>query len=226
MNLTLLVSDVAGTLVSDDGVVMAAFESALRETEPTEFEVHRDRWLTTALETMGKSKREVFLQILGTEELSSLATALFESAYLENLDRVKPLPGVSEFLEDCQNAGIPVFLTTGFSRSTLDAVLSHLGWWDLISGSVTPDEAGAGRPSPAMILAAVRQAAVKDHSGVAVVGDTESDIQAGKAAGVGLVAGVLTGAHDRETLERARADVVLDSVIHLRPRLGLSPSKA
>lgn len=225
MTLSLLVSDVAGTLVTDEGVVLAAFETALRETAPSEFETHRGRWLETALATMGQSKKEVFLQILGTEDLSSRATSRFENAYLENLDRVTPLPGVRQLLEDCRTAGIPVFLTTGFSRSTLNAVLSHLGWWDLISGSVTPEEAGAGRPSPAMILEAMRQAGVTDHSGIAVVGDTESDIRAGISASVGLVVGVLTGAHEREVLERAKADEVLDSVIELRPHLGLNPSR-
>ena len=45
-----------------------------------------------------------------------------------------------------------------------------------------------------------------------VVGDTVSDIRSGRNAGVGLVVGVTTGAHTREQLEAAGADVVLESV--------------
>ena len=53
---------------------------------------------------------------------------------------------------------------------------------------------------------------------VAVVGDTSYDMLSGVRAGAGLVAGVLTGAHDAQALRSAGATHVLDSVAEL-PRL-------
>ncbi|MGZ6969654.1 MAG: HAD hydrolase-like protein, partial [Acidimicrobiia bacterium] len=50
---------------------------------------------------------------------------------------------------------------------------------------------------------------------VAVAGDTISDLEAGMAAGASVVAGVLTGAHDRAQLESAPHTHVLGSVAEL-----------
>lgn len=224
MRCELLVSDVAGTVVSDDGVVLTAFESALHQTDPEGFALHRESWMTIAQLTMGQSKKEVFTRILGSESLASEATEAFEASYRANLDQVLPLPGVEKLLRDCSNSGVTVYLTTGFSRGTLDAVVEHCGWGTLISGTVTPEEAGAGRPSPAMIERAMSEAGVLAPEGVVVVGDTESDVKAGKAAQAGLVVGVLTGAHSRQTLEDAGADRVFPSIVSLRSILALSES--
>ena len=51
---------------------------------------------------------------------------------------------------------------------------------------------------------------------VAVAGDTVSDVESGRRAGTGFVAGVLTGAHDRPALSAAGADAVLSDVTALR----------
>jgi phosphoglycolate phosphatase len=50
----------------------------------------------------------------------------------------------------------------------------------------------------------------------AVIGDSPADLAMGRAAGAGLVIGVLTGAGDRRTLA-AGADLVLDSIAELLP---------
>ncbi|MGH2523255.1 MAG: HAD family hydrolase [Anaerolineales bacterium] len=52
-----------------------------------------------------------------------------------------------------------------------------------------------------------------------IVGDALADLQMGRAAGVGLVVGVLTGASSAELLEPL-ADKVLESVEDLVTLLG------
>jgi phosphoglycolate phosphatase len=56
---------------------------------------------------------------------------------------------------------------------------------------------------------------VDDVREVAVAGDTASDLWSGWRAGAGVVAGVLTGAHDRATLAEAPHTHLLDSVADL-----------
>jgi phosphoglycolate phosphatase len=50
----------------------------------------------------------------------------------------------------------------------------------------------------------------------AVIGDSPADLRMGRAAGAGVVVGVLTGVGDRRTLQPL-ADVVLDSIEELLP---------
>jgi phosphoglycolate phosphatase-like HAD superfamily hydrolase len=63
--------------------------------------------------------------------------------------------------------------------------------------------------------------AVDDMRQVAVVGDTPLDVMAGRRAGAGLVAGVLTGAGDRPALIAAGATHVVGSVGELPFLLGV-----
>ena len=121
----------------------------------------------------------------------------------------RALPGAAEAIAALRVAGIKVCLTTGFSAATRDAVLDAVGWRDTIDLALTPEESagGRGRPHPDMILTAVLRLGVTDVRAVAVAGDTANDLWAGWHAGASVVAGVLTGAHDRATLARRRTPI-------------------
>ena len=64
-----------------------------------------------------------------------------------------------------------------------------------------------------------------EHAGlepaaVAMVGDSAHDLDAGRAAGAGLLVGVLTGPATRADLQ-PMADVVLDDISHLPDYLNI-----
>ena len=58
-----------------------------------------------------------------------------------------------------------------------------------------------GRPAPYLILRAMEATGASSVHKVASVGDTTLDLQAGYNAGVRWNVGVLSGAHDRQSLE-------------------------
>jgi phosphoglycolate phosphatase len=204
--------DMAGTTVADDGLVLTAFQRALDDIGIRE-ETERERMTGYVVETMGESKITVFRALLGDEDRAQRGNAAFEIAYGDLVDAVKPLPGAIETFATLRELGIVVVLTTGFARSTQDAILTRLGWHDIVDATLCPgDVGGRGRPYPDMILTSVLRFGVPDVRAVAVAGDTTSDIAAGLAAGASIVAGVTTGAHDRDRLQRAGATHVLDGV--------------
>jgi len=208
--------DMAGTTVADDGLVLAAFAAALDALRVTD-EAERARMTRYVVDTMGESKITVFRALFpGEETAAQEGNAAFESAYSGKISLTRALPGAVETFQRLRADGVKVALTTGFSRSTVDALLEHLGWRDLVDLSLTPGEVGGrGRPHPDMILAAADRLGVADLAAVAVVGDTVSDIRSGLAAGASIVAGVLTGAHGRSALAEAGATRVLDHVAEL-----------
>jgi phosphonatase-like hydrolase len=212
----LLVSDVAGTIVSDDGVVMRAFEEAFKSVVPERWALESETFRAYAMETMGQSKGAVFMAMLNDQKLAQQANDEFDTVYREMLADVEPLPGVTEFFRDIRSEGTLVALNTGFTRETLDALLEKVGWSRLVDYSVTPAEAGSGRPSPDMIVKAMSLSGVTNPAEVIVVGDTVSDVESGRAAKAGLVVSVLTGAHSREVLEQAQPDAILESITEIR----------
>ncbi len=219
----LVVLDMAGTTVRDDGIVERAFERAASGTGVAE----RMPWpeaLDYVRRTMGQSKIDVFTHLAGGDTARAAeATAAFERAYAELIatEGVEPVEGARATLERLSAAGLSVVLTTGFAPVTRDAILDGLGWRPLVDAALSPVDVGRGRPAPDLVLAAVIGAQASSVASAVVVGDTTSDIATGRAAGAGLVVGVLTGAHDRAALAAAGADAVIDDVTALPALLGI-----
>lgn len=218
----LVVFDMAGTTVRDDGVVEQAFQRTAERTGVADRMPWEDA-LQHVRNTMGQSKIEVFLHLAdGDRPAAERATAAFEAAYDELIAEqgAEEIPGARETIEQLRDAGLKVALTTGFAPVTRDALIDALGWRDLVDVALSPVDAGRGRPHPDLVLTALLRTGASSVQAVAVAGDTASDVQSGRRAGAGFVAGVLTGAHDRATLSGAGADAVLASVVDLRDALA------
>ena len=177
--------------------------------------------MTDVRSSMGQSKIEVFRRILGDEQAARQANEAFEDHYAAAVraGHVAAMPGATDVFKACRDAGIRVCLATGFSPTTRDAIISELGWADLIDLALSPADAGRGRPLPDLPLTALLFLHGGAVSELAVAGDTASDVESGLRAGAGIVAGVLTGASSRADLEQAGAPLILDSIAGILPYL-------
>jgi phosphoglycolate phosphatase len=225
-SITIACLDMAGTTVADDGSVLAAFTAALDRFGPAPGTPAYAAAMQTVHATMGQSKIEVFRRILGDEVTAWQANGVFEERYADAVaaGQVRALPGAAETITRLSGAGVQVCLLTGFSPATRDAIIGMLGWQPLIDLALSPADAGRGRPWPDLPLTALLRLGGGAVSELAVVGDTPSDIESGRRAGAGLVAGVLTGRTTRDELEAAKAPHVLDSVADLLPLAGVGGS--
>ncbi len=216
--------DMAGTTIRDDGLVDQAFTVAVAGEGVAPGTAEYERMRAVVRKTQGQSKIEVFRLLLdGNEERARAANATFEEAYglLVDDGAVTPIPGAAEAIRALRVAGIKVALMTGFARSTQDAIIDAIGWRGLVDLSISPAEAGRGRPYPDLVLVSALRLGVDDVRRIAVVGDTPLDVIAGRRAGAGLVAGVLTGAGDRPALVSAGATHVIGSIGELPGLLGV-----
>jgi len=214
--------DMAGTTVRDDGSVLKAFAAAIA-TQNLPAAAYNQAMIDVK-SSMGQSKIEVFRRILGREEAAQQANEAFEDHYAAavRVGRVSAMPGATEVFKACRDAGVRVCLATGFSPATRDAIISELGWGDLIDLALSPVNAGSrgrGRPWPDLPLTALLLLHGGAVSELAVAGDTASDVESGLRAGAGVVAGVLTGAGSRAELEQAGAPLVLDTIADILPHV-------
>jgi len=218
MNVEMVAFDVAGTVLNDDGLVISAFKNAFEATQPDLWPTHGEQWTQYAIDTMGQSKIHVFTELLGDAEKAHRANVAFEESYISQVAEVGavPIAGAEDVFKYLRSKGVAIALTTGFSRSTLDTLLIELGWKDLIDISVTPGEAGRGRPHPDMLQKAATTLGITNPASVIVLGDTAADMQAAISFGAGQVIGVLTGAHDEHRLHDAGATFVINSVDDLK----------
>lgn len=202
MTLSLAVVDLAGTTVAENGLVERSLRTAVERvgaTLPPDF----GAWFRSV---RGAAKRDLCLTLTdGDQARADRAVAAFDAEMVTAVRRgeVTPLPGAEDALRRLRGLGLKVALTTGFSASLRQHLLDTLGWVSLADLALSPEDVGRGRPYPDLVLTAVLRLQVTSVREVATVGDTVNDLVAGHRSGAGVVAGVLTGAHDRAELEAA-----------------------
>ena len=213
----LAVLDMAGTTVRDDGLVTTAFLAALEHIGIDRDDPAVPGHLAFVQATMGQSKIVVFRGLLGDEARAQAATAAFEAAVSESVRNggIEPIAGAEDAFESMRSRGIAICLTTGFSAATQTLIVETLHWSELVDLTLAPGPDARGRPYPDLALTALMRLEVDDVRSLAVAGDTANDLVAGWRAGAGVVAGVLTGAHDRAALEAAPHTHILDSIADL-----------
>jgi len=214
----LAVCDMAGTTLAVTDAVPIALRRAFGEAgvDLTESSIEAVR---------GQSKREAIAGLLqqsnaagrGPADLVEQVFASFRRELVREYERgVSPVAGADHALRFLRAEGIRVVLTTGFDRDLALELIRKVGWTsDLVDGLVSADDVTRGRPDPAMILRAMELTAVTTPGRVLVIGDTRADLEAARAAGVGVAIGVLTGAHSREHLAGVRHTAILDGVADL-----------
>ncbi|MGW5521484.1 phosphonatase-like hydrolase [Gordonia sp. NPDC003950] len=214
----LIVFDMAGTTVQDDGLVVTSFLAADEHAGLSATDADRAEMLDYVAATMGQSKITVFRHLAkGNEEQAQAANKEFERTYAHLVAEGKssPMPGAEELFSRCREMGVKIALTTGFAESTQAAILDDLGWNAIADAVVCPTDTVRGRPHPDMALAAVIATRTSAVDAMMVVGDTSSDVTTGLRAGAGIVVGVTSGAHDEARLHSAGAHHVIDSVADL-----------
>jgi phosphonatase-like hydrolase len=208
--------DLAGTTVADGGTVETAFAEAIAALGIVSGTAAHDRAMARVRASRGGSKIEIFRSLFD-EPRAQAAHLAFERSYDQLVDRhgLQPVPGAERALERIRGAGVRVCLLTGFGRRTQARVLDALGWWDRVDLTLCPEDAGRGRPWPDLVLTAALRLGADDVRHIAVCGDTANDMLTGRRSGASIVAGVLTGAHDRDRLLAAGATHVLPSIAAL-----------
>ncbi|MFZ1754886.1 MAG: HAD family hydrolase [Caldilineaceae bacterium] len=107
-------------------------------------------------------------------------------------------------------AGIAVAVITSDERAPTLYTLEHFGLGEEVEFIIASDDPYPKKPAPEAIWAACAHYGVPVERAV-MVGDSLTDMRMGRAAGVGLCVGVLTGPASREELETL-AHVVLASI--------------
>ncbi len=149
-------------------------------------------------------------ELLGHRGLLPLVLAHFEDAA-----RYPPVAvgDLASLFRRLRQGGLRLGVATMDITAKAEALLDKLGLRSSLD-FVTGYDGGFGeKPEPGMVLGFCAATGLRPAE-VLVVGDTAADLMMGRAAGVGAVVAVLTGATPRHLLD-ALADHVLESVMQI-----------
>jgi phosphoglycolate phosphatase len=200
--------DLDGTLIDSHPGILASCLAALRALghEPDEtLDTRIRRSIGPPLEEV----MQILLQSYGDDRVGEAVTAYRqhygESGFLGSV----PYPGIGESLEEMKRSGLRIYLATSKRATFASRILDHLKfatYFDGIYGSVPGGELDHKPELLAHILS--KHDLSPSHS--LMVGDRRHDISGAHAVGMrGL--GVLWGYGNRDELETAGADQLVDS---------------
>ena len=208
-----VIFDLDGTLIDSIDIYFAIVENALQKLHMPA--VSRDQILAAA------ESEDFKWELVLPQEALNLKEKIIEDAwavineiapqmFADNLDLIH---GADHIVEDMASKGLKIGLVTSTQRRYLKIKMQPLensGVAALFDAIITSDDVEKRKPDPDPLIACAEQLDLQPVNCV-YVGDTATDIKAGKAACMRTV-GVLTGFDDYESLNRENPDAIIDSV--------------
>jgi phosphoglycolate phosphatase len=126
------------------------------------------------------------------------------------------LPGVRETLDTLRQNGIRLGLATNKQQRFIETVFDHFSLSSLFDVVIGGGPGIVKKPAPDMLIMAMQQLRAT-RSDTVMVGDSTSDVQAAKAAGVRSV--IVRGGYTSVPAEQLGADIVIDDMTGLTAAL-------
>jgi phosphoglycolate phosphatase len=218
----LLVFDLDGTLVDSAPDLRAALNEMLRERGRPPLTLGQVR------DMIGDGAPALVARALAASraEPGEAASALprFLQLYEADATRLtRPYPAVPETLASLRRCGYRTAICTNKPQHATFAVLEGLGLLPLFDEVAGGDRFPVKKPDPGHLLGLIGVVGARAEA-AAMIGDSENDAAAARAAGLPLV--LMRYGYARAELETLAADALLDDFADLPAaldRLGLGP---
>jgi len=214
--------DLDGTLIDSAQDLVASVRYALARVFPEREPPDAEDILAQVGKPLEVIVRELGYQV--DDEHVRHFVDTYRVRYAEHFDdHTKPYPGVEELLVGLKAAGVKLAVVTTKHQSQAEFTLAGSGlarYFDYVHGWL---EGREHKPHPEPVLSALSRLGVQPGAAV-MVGDSELDIEAAKAAGVATCA-VTYGFRPAWFLRAFRPDFLVSSATDILPIVVEEPSQ-
>jgi beta-phosphoglucomutase len=165
--------------------------------------------------TFGRRNPEIIRQVFGEDQSDKEVSRLGEEK--EEIYRaaarrgIQLLPGTRSLLESLGQAGFAQAIGSSAPRANLDIILRMTGIEKFFNVIISMEDTDRGKPDPQVFLRAAERLKI-DPARCVVIEDALAGVEAAHRAGMKSVAVRFVGHHSEESLRKAGADIVLDSL--------------
>jgi beta-phosphoglucomutase family hydrolase len=211
MEIEAVIFDLDGTLVDNNPYHLEAWKRYLKKIGR---ELSEEEYNTSF---NGRTNKDVVEYIHKRQMTNEEAAPYYlekEALYRELYQPfIAPVPGLLDFLQEIDNAGIPMAIATSGITVNIDFMFEHIPVKHFFKAVINSTHIRKGKPDPEIYLKAAE--ALDAHPDKCVVfEDAIVGIEAAKAAGMKVVA--LTTTHSADELHKA------DRIIHDYTEINLS----
>lgn len=198
--------DLDGTLIDTTEFILQAYEHTLVEQNFYDPQVR-----TKMKELFGQPLAECYKVLAPDGNVQELCT-IHDLWQQKNMHLALPFPTVVETVISLQNKGKKIATVTNRTKNSSESILTNTSLLSRMEILIGFEDVTNTKPHPEGIEKAMEFLKVQPEETV-MVGDTEFDILAGKAAGVTTV-GVTTGLHPQAMIA-AKPDFVINTMEQL-----------
>ena len=226
MPIAAVLFDKDGTLIDFDGTWGPAIHTVIHalakgedgairaQAEALHFSLEEKRFRATSPIIAGSSAHycEIWGKSIGRTDYATLRAEIDRLCASESLKSLTPIGRPREVFAALRAQGLRLGVATNDSEASASRHVDALGLSTYVEFIAGYDSGHGGKPEPGMVLAFARRLAVEPRQ-VAVVGDSQHDLDAARAAGA-LAIGVLSGPASREDLA-PHADHIVEDIAAL-----------
>ncbi|PWW00437.1 phosphoglycolate phosphatase [Hoeflea marina] len=158
----------------------------------------------------------------GSEVSAESLVPAFDRMFMDNARHAVALTDLPVLFGRLRRSGLKIGIASSDNEASIRSTIMALGAHSLVDFIAGYDSGHGVKPGAGMVNAFCRHTGCAAEM-IAVVGDNRHDLEMGRAAGAGLVIGVLTGTGTRESLA-GLADHVIGGISDLPGLLSQSES--
>lgn len=223
-NTKLIVCDMAGTIINENGIVYDSLYKSIKDTGY--FDINRDdinEWhgifKNKVIEYFVTNKASTSCPLQKDElfnKINNNFTEILHEAYFSEDSKISLIDAnLLEFFENLRINDIKISLNTGYTSDIQTKLINKFNLNDHVDYYISSDKVKYGRPYPYMIYTIMEQLEIENINTVAKIGDSVNDIYEGKNAGCGQLIGVLSGAASKNELISATATTIVEDITKL-----------
>ncbi len=175
--------DIDGTLLDSNDAHARTWVSALRAHG---FDVPYDR-IRGAIGMGGDLILRQFADLDHERGLGKRIGDERSRLFRAELPRLAPFAGVRDLLARMRASGLTCVVATSAGEDEVGPLLAQAGVADLVDHTTSSGDAEVSKPAPDIVLAALSRAQARPEEAL-FLGDTPFDVEAGRRAGVDVVA--------------------------------------
>jgi len=200
--------DLDGTIVDSRDAYMEAAQTAFQamRLEPPS--------VKAALEIPRRLEQKQPINGIVKGDIRKFLEVYLRTYYSISKEKTKLIPNIANTLESLsKKAKLALITMRNVPKDTIIKELKHFGIAQYFTHIITAQGTHKPKPSPEALIKTVKALDVQICDCI-IVGDSTSDIQAGKAAGAKTVA-VLSGLFTRQELAKENPDLILENATKL-----------
>jgi phosphonatase-like hydrolase len=217
----LLVCDMAGTVINENGIVYNSIYKALKtcgmQVEREEINNWHGIYKKQVIEHFVKREKiqdenvDSKIELVNTE-----LNKILNQEYFKKDSKITLIaPNLLDFFSYLRSNDIKIALNTGYPQDLQESLINKFNLKDHVDLYISSEQVKNGRPYPYMIHHIMEELNIESVREIIKVGDSIMDIKEGINAGCKQSVGVLSGASSKEQLENAGAHQIIPDITHL-----------